>query len=187
MCQRHLSKTNSHLHQIQATKTISPRRQKSRIQQPKRTPTRHSAAKDLSLLPKTGSQKLVETWRHKGTSTITTMCTPKRTELDRHTNPLSHHRAKQKSKQRNRKPNKTHKNSQKGHQKQHGRSDAFLCATVQILCSAKNKMAKLGTGTFGPTSQVHSRTSCLHRNDQSALMLDSGRLLVRSHSQVLEE
>ena len=41
----------------------------------KRTPTRHSAAKDLSLLhhsPKTGSKKLVETWRHKGTSTVTT-------------------------------------------------------------------------------------------------------------------
>ena len=27
VCQRHLSKTNSHLHQMQATKTISPRRQ----------------------------------------------------------------------------------------------------------------------------------------------------------------
>ena len=46
VCQRHLSKTNSHLHQMQATKTISPRRQESRnsaapnerqqdIQQPK--------------------------------------------------------------------------------------------------------------------------------------------------------
>ena len=46
VCQRYLSKTNSHLHQMQATKTISPRRQESRnsaarnerqqdIQQPK--------------------------------------------------------------------------------------------------------------------------------------------------------
>ena len=46
VCQRHLSKTNSHLHQMQATKTISPRRQESKnsaapnerqqdIQQPK--------------------------------------------------------------------------------------------------------------------------------------------------------
>ena len=46
VCQRHLSETNSHLHQMQATKTISPRRQESRnsaapnerqqdIQQPK--------------------------------------------------------------------------------------------------------------------------------------------------------
>ena len=46
VCQRHLSKTNSQLHQMQATKTISPRRQESRnsaapnerqqdIQQPK--------------------------------------------------------------------------------------------------------------------------------------------------------
>ena len=30
VCQRHLSKTNSHLHQMQATKTISPRRQELR-------------------------------------------------------------------------------------------------------------------------------------------------------------
>ena len=46
VCQRHLSKTNSHLHQMQATKTISPRRHELRnsaapnerqqdIQQPK--------------------------------------------------------------------------------------------------------------------------------------------------------
>ena len=68
VCQRHLSKTNSHLHQMQA---ISPRRQESRkFSSPKRTPTRHSAAKDFSvwrqafiMAPKTGSKKLVETWR----------------------------------------------------------------------------------------------------------------------------
>ena len=74
VCQRHQSKTNSHLHQMQATKTISPRRQVTGVKKfssPKRTPTRHSAAKDFSvwrqacfiMAPKTGSKKLVETWR----------------------------------------------------------------------------------------------------------------------------
>ena len=71
VCQRHLSKTNSHLHQMQATKTISPQTGVKKFSSPKRTPTRHSAAKDFSvwrracfiMAPKTGSRKLVEIWR----------------------------------------------------------------------------------------------------------------------------
>ena len=69
LCQRHLSKTNSHLHQMQATKTISPRRQESRnsaapnerqqdIQQPK---TSVFGDKPASSWPRTGSKK-VETF-----------------------------------------------------------------------------------------------------------------------------
>ena len=72
VCQRHLSKTNSHLHQMQATKTISPRRQESRnsaapnerqqdIQQPKDFSVWRQAC--FIMAPKTGSKKLVETWR----------------------------------------------------------------------------------------------------------------------------
>ena len=63
--QRHLSKTNSHLHQMQATKTISPRRQESRnsaapnerqqdIQQPK---TLVFGDKPTSSWPEKGIQK----------------------------------------------------------------------------------------------------------------------------------
>ena len=74
VCQRHLSKTNSHLHQMQATKTISPRtrRQKSRnsaapnerqqdIQQPK---TLVFGDEPASSWPrKQDLKKLVEIWR----------------------------------------------------------------------------------------------------------------------------
>ena len=67
VCQRHLSKTNSHLHQMQATKNNqSTQRGVKKFSSPKRTPTRHSAAKDFSvwrqacfiMAPKTGRSLL---------------------------------------------------------------------------------------------------------------------------------
>ena len=67
VCQRHLSKTNSHLHQMQATKNNqSMQRGVKKFSSPKRTPTRHSAAKDFSvwrqacfiMAPKTGRSLL---------------------------------------------------------------------------------------------------------------------------------
>ena len=72
VCQPHLSKTNSHLH---LTKRKQPKQsihadRSQEIQRPKRTPTRHSEAKDFSvwrqtwfiMAPKTGSKNLVERW-----------------------------------------------------------------------------------------------------------------------------
>ena len=67
VCQRHLSKTNSHLHQMQATKhNQSTQRGVKKFSSPKRTQTRHSAAKDFSvwrqacfiMAPKTGRSLL---------------------------------------------------------------------------------------------------------------------------------
>ena len=72
VCQRHLSKTNSH-HLTNASNQNNQSTQTGvkKFSSPKRTPTRHSEAKDFSvwrqtwfiIAPKTGSTKRVERWR----------------------------------------------------------------------------------------------------------------------------
>ena len=71
VCQRHLSKTNSQLHQMQATKTISPRRQESRNSAAQTNANKTFSSQRLECLAtsllhhglQNRIQKPVETWR----------------------------------------------------------------------------------------------------------------------------